>query len=147
MLDIFSTIVTQHNITSLEPLSCSNHKRTSMFNRTVVMKTAKVDITNIFNFLLCYIFEILVHQKYIIKLWNLFIWFIRHSFQVNTLIVLIMKKKVSRKNQTQKRMPISKVIHQQKGGKYLSYAWLGIFIYEENGGLCWIISSLNHSFV
>lgn len=133
MLDIFSTIVTQHNITSLEPLSCSNHKRTSMFNRTVVMKTAKVDITNIFNFLLCYIFEILVHQKYIIKLWNLFIWFIRHSFLANTFIVLITKIP------TQKRMPISKVIHQQKGGKYLSYAWLGIFIYEENGGLCWII--------
>lgn len=113
MLDIFSTIVTQHNITSLEPLSCSNHKRTSMFNRTVVMKTAKVDITNIFNFLLCYIFEILVHQKCIIKLWNLFIWFIRHSFLANTFIVLIMKKKYhentnSKKNANIKSYPSTK---------------------------------------
>ncbi|XP_076075595.1 glutamate receptor-like isoform X1 [Mytilus galloprovincialis] len=41
MLDLFSTTVTKNNITSLEPLSCFNHKHTSMFNRTVIMKTAE----------------------------------------------------------------------------------------------------------
>lgn len=40
MLDMFSRVVIQHDITSLEPLSC--HQQIQKPNRTVVMDTAKI---------------------------------------------------------------------------------------------------------
>ncbi|XP_052069391.1 glutamate receptor-like [Mytilus californianus] len=41
MLEIFSSVVTKYNITSLEPVACSNPKHKHLPNRTVVMETTK----------------------------------------------------------------------------------------------------------